>query len=304
MQPSALFLVIVALGTTMVQGHPTTSSPAEQHWQKTLPGTPMPEAIANLVQRGIDHSPLLEHYSALPSVSVCTLFNTICPQSTVAEAGIFFHEEQLRPGSIMTISLLAEPEAAILPHDVAEKVPFENIGDVLATFNIPAGSPEADQVSQTLSRCKQTSLAGVQMSCSMSLESTVESAMRMLGTTADSVFVATSAIPAAGLPRQPYLVQKVRQIDGNGYVACHKLPFPYVVYQCHTEAKYGDYMLSLQGLHGGPTVTMQALCHLDTSNWNPAHPAFEILHTHPGGSPVCHLIPNGNLVFIVKAAKA
>jgi hypothetical protein len=47
----------------------------------------------------------------------------------------------------------AAAEAAILPHGVADRVPFANLGDVLATFHIPAGSAEATEVRDTLIRC-------------------------------------------------------------------------------------------------------------------------------------------------------
>ncbi|TVU40156.1 hypothetical protein EJB05_13606, partial [Eragrostis curvula] len=46
-------------------------------------------------------------------------------------------------------------------------------------------------------------------------------------------------------------------------------------------------MVSLRGLREhGPGVAMAAICHLNTSSWNPAYPAFEILHTKPGGAPL------------------
>ena len=49
------------------------------------------------------------------------------------------------------------------------------------------------------------------------------------------------------------------------------------------------------------TVDMAAVCHFDTSKWDLAHPAFKILHTHPGGSPVCHFLPYADLIFGEKA---
>jgi hypothetical protein len=30
---------------------------------------------------------------------------------------------------------------------------------------------------------------------------------------------------------------------------------------------------------------------------------FEVLHTRPGGTPVCHFMPYGNLAFIKKATR-
>lgn len=119
------------------------------------------------------------------------------------------------------------------------------------------------------------------------------------------VWVATSVLPAGGLPRQLYEVQAVTKLDGDRYVGCHKLPFPYRVYQCHMTAGLTDkaFVVSLWGLvGGGPTAKMLGFCHLDTCKWSPAHPAFEVLGTHPG-TPVCHFMPYANPVFGNKATK-
>lgn len=94
MNPSALLLIVLTAGAAaMVRSHPA-NTPAMQFWEHALPGTPMPEAIANLVQKGnvlvfandqmytlhgkisnlfiglilmcpagINHSPLVEHYT-------------------------------------------------------------------------------------------------------------------------------------------------------------------------------------------------------------------------------------------------
>ena len=255
---------------------------------------------------GIEHSPLVEHYSALPSISVCTLFSSVCNPRTVAETGIFFHEAQLLPGSAMTLSFPAEAEAAILPHDVAGKVPFGSLRDVLNTFDIPAGSDEAAQVRDTLRRCQEPPVAGEVKACATSLESTVRSAMGMLGTLNEQgVWAATSALPRGSLPRQTYVVRAVTALDGDRYVSCHRVPFPYAVYQCHAAGNgYRAYVVSLSGLRGGPAASMLAFCHVDTSSWNPAHPAFEVLNTHPGGMPVCHFMPYGDLAFVKKAGRA
>jgi hypothetical protein len=249
---------------------------------------------------------------------MCTLFNTICDPRTVAETGIFFHEAQLRPGSTMTLSFPEEMDIPILPHDVADKVPFENLSDVLSTFHISPGTAEAAQVEDTLSKCQQPPIAGEMKACTTSLESTVKAAMEMLGTTTsqlqgggggggDYVWVATSALPRGGLlPRRQYVVQAVTPLDGSGYVSCHKVPFPYAVYQCHvTYTGYGGYKVSLRDRQEGPTVSLLAFCHFDTSSWNPMHPAFQILTTRPGASTsVCHFMSYGNLAFVKKAGTA
>ncbi|GJN35406.1 hypothetical protein PR202_gb24181 [Eleusine coracana subsp. coracana] len=256
---------------------------------------------------GIDHSPLGEQYSASSrnSLSACALFDAVCSSQMVAKTGVFFLMEQLRPGSTMTLFFPSEVDSpAILPHDVAENAPFANLDNVLATFNIPAGSAAAARVRDTLSRCHAPPLAGEVKACATSLEATVQAALRMLGGTDDHrVLAAASEIPLAGLPRQPYVIEKVSQVDGEQYVSCHRVPFPYAVYQCHTALRsYGAYQVSLRGLGGGasPAVEMLAFCHLDTSGWNPAHPAFEVLQTRPGDTPVCHFVTYGNLAFVKK----
>ncbi|KAJ1266256.1 hypothetical protein BS78_08G137100 [Paspalum vaginatum] len=316
MHLSALLLIGMVAGAA-VAAHAHTSSPitpAALFWQQALPGTTMPDAIADLVQKGTDHSPLVEHYSVQPSISTCILFNSACDPRPVAATGVFFHEAQLRPGTTMTLSFFPAEAAAgssaapILPHDVAEKVPFRNLPDVLSAFNIPAGSAEADQVRDTLRRCEEPPVAGEVKSCTTSLESTVRSAVGMLGTN-QGVFAATSSVlrrPAGGR----YVVQEAAKLAGGRYVSCHKVPFPYAVYQCHMAAavgrmSYGAYVVSLAtaGPRGGDLLaaSMLAFCHFDTSSWNPAHPAFEILSTRPGGSPVCHFMPPGDLAFVKKA---
>uniref|UniRef100_R7W651 Uncharacterized protein n=1 Tax=Aegilops tauschii TaxID=37682 RepID=R7W651_AEGTA len=144
-----LFLIVVAAGT-----------PAASFWQQALPGTPMPEAIADLVRKGIDDAPRVRRYPAFPSISLCGAWTGMCTASLAAPTGIFFYEAQLRPGSTMTMSFPAEAEPPILPHDLAEKVAFANLSAVLTTFNIPTGSAEASHVAKTLSLCQSLPHAG------------------------------------------------------------------------------------------------------------------------------------------------
>ncbi|TVU01064.1 hypothetical protein EJB05_53497, partial [Eragrostis curvula] len=171
--------------------------------------------------------------------------------------------------------------------------------DVIAAFNIVPGSTEAKQVRHTLSRCQAPPIAGEVKSCTASLEATVESAMRMLGAGGGDVWAAASELPRAGLPQQTYAVVAATQVQGDEYLSCHTLPFPYAVYQCHVAPMaYWAYKVSLAGLRDGSAVALLAICHLDTSGWNPAQPAFEVLQTKPGGWPVCHFMPYGNLAFV------
>lgn len=263
---------------------------------------------------GMDQSLLgYQHHDAVSSfssISACvTLFDYTCDARQVTETGVYFAEPQLRPGNTMTLTLPAEAAPAILPRDVAEKVPFGNLDDVLAAFDIPVGSPEAAQVGHTLIRCQTPPATGEVKSCTTSLEATVQSAMNMLGSTTgrdEDVWVAASEISSAGLLRQPYVVQAVTPIQGSRYVPCHPMPFPYTVFQCHVARAegYRAHKVSLRGVHDGSTVAMLAFCHLDTYGWNPTHPVFKLLQTRPGVGPVCHFMPYGNLAFVKMATTA
>jgi hypothetical protein len=262
-----------------------------------------PDAAAT----GIDHSPLVERYPSAPGLSACGAWSNLCTRSVAAGTGIFFHEAELRPGSAMALSFPAEVDTPILPHAVAAAAPFANLMAVFATFGVAGGSAEAEHVRDTLRWCEAPPRpAGERVAaCATSLESTVRSATRMLGAAGgDGVWAAaTSARLRAGLPRGRYVVGAVAPLHGDQLVACHRVPFPYAVYQCHMTTRKTDraYVVSLRG-RGGPVLDdVLAFCHRDTSGWSPDHPAFRILRVRLG-TPVCHFVPYGNPVFGRKAS--
>ncbi|KAL6847253.1 hypothetical protein ACP4OV_023106 [Aristida adscensionis] len=319
MHPSALLVMIpvaIAIGAAGVHGHPAAGTPAARFWEEALPGMPMPQPLADLVQEGIDHSPLAENFSGpYLSIGMCLghVYVSVCSVDRVRAAGtgLFFHEDQVRVGHTMTVSFSAAGVPAILPRHAAETVPFGNLtaAAVLTRFGIAPGSAMAGQVTDTLRACQAPSHTGERRHCAASLEDMVRAAMRTLGAEGAAarpggVWVAASEVPRAGLPLQPYAVEAVTALGGDRHVACHDEPYPYAVFRCHRIGLSGTkaYVVSLRGLiRGGPAVTMAVICHLDTSGWNPAYPAFEMMGTKPG-SPVCHFMPYANLLFGKKVA--
>ncbi|CAN6356892.1 unnamed protein product [Urochloa humidicola] len=347
MHPLAVFLIFMTAGAaSAVYGHPAAAgTPAAQFWEKALPGTPMPEAIADLVQEGIDDSPLGKHYYSAPDNNKLGITAgapaTLSPAfinyhhvggpiafinyhhvggplaKAVLPAGTFFLESQMRVGSTIAASFTPATVPPILPRDVADKLPFRNLPDVLATFNIPPSSARAAMAADTLNQCAAASTAapgGEQTACATSLEATVGGATRMLGSRSshhqgqgeDVYWAAASALPRAGLPLRPYVVAAVAPLAGDRHVGCHSLPYPYAVYYCHMTGKpTRAYGVTLRGAPDRlPEVAMAAICHIDTSDWDPAHPAFKMLHTRPGGAPVCHFMSYASLLFGEKAASA
>ena len=50
----------------------------------------------------------------------------------------------------------------------------------------------------------------------------------------------------------------------------------------------------------GTKVEAAAVCHTDTSNWNPGHLAFQVLKVKPGTVPICHFLPEDQIVWTSK----
>ena len=89
-----------------------------------------------------------------------------------------------------------------------------------------------------------------------------------------------------------------KEISARRIVGCHPLPYPYAVFYCHSQESDNKlFKVSLMGDDGG-RVEAIAMCHMDTSQWNPDHVAFLVLKTEPGKSSVCHFFPADNLVWI------
>ncbi|CAN6195740.1 unnamed protein product [Urochloa humidicola] len=313
-----LLTVAAAAGGVHGRARPADGTPAANFWQHALPGSPMPEAVAELVQKGIDHSPLLprKSSSAAPYIVQGCRFDYICHFKAAADAaapaGVFFREEEARVGATMSVYFPAAGAAVlpgILPRAAAAGAPFGDLAAVLERFGVTPGSDQAAEIGDTLRWCRSPPLAGERRACATSLEATVGAAARMLDmdAAAAGMVAAASALPhGGGLPRQAYVIAAVEELGGGRHVSCHVAPFPYAVYQCHATAPESSraLMVTLRGLErGGPEVATVAVCHRDTSGWNPEQPGLEALNTKPGGTPVCHFMPYGHLVFGVKAAQ-
>ncbi|MQM06880.1 hypothetical protein Taro_039711 [Colocasia esculenta] len=93
-----------------------------------------------------------------------------------------------------------------------------------------------------------------------------------------------------GIIRGPYS----GSIVGGGY----QYQYPYAVFYCHAAATtIRAYMVSLVGEDGG-RATAVAVCHTNTSGWHPKHLAFLVLKVKPGAVPVCHFLPQDNVIWM------
>jgi len=86
----------------------------------------------------------------------------------------------------------------------------------------------------------------------------------------------------------------VQREGGSTSVICHRQAYPYAVFLCHEVPSSKVYKLSLASKENNNAVV--AMCHSDTSKWNPEYVGFEILKVKPGDT-VCHYISEGHLAW-------
>ncbi|XP_042467242.1 BURP domain-containing protein 3-like [Zingiber officinale] len=107
-------------------------------------------------------------------------------------------------------------------------------------------------------------------------------------------------VTAAAAEMQRYVVEGFERMGGGRGglgVFCHAEPYAYVVFHCHTVGKgmMREYAVSLKG-NDGSRVEAIAVCHLDTTSWNPQHVMLQVLQVKPGSvEPVCHILPSDHV---------
>ncbi|CBI20917.3 unnamed protein product, partial [Vitis vinifera] len=98
---------------------------------------------------------------------------------------------------------------------------------------------------------------------------------------------------------QEYKFGEGVKMVGEKSVVCHQLNYPYAVAFCHTLHMTKIYMVPSVGADG-TGVEAVAVCHRDTSTWDPKALVFQRLKVKPGTLPICHFLPNGHIVWVPK----
>lgn len=212
---------------------------------------------------------------------------------------LFFKENDLHYGTKMDLHFTpSSSQATFLPRQVADSIPFSSskVNDVFTKFSIKPESEEANAVKNTLSECEETSIKGEEKYCATSLESMVDFSTSKLGK--NLVVLSTEVDKETGL-QQYTIAPGVKKISGDKAVVCHKQNYPYAVFYCHKTETTRTYSVPLEGANG-IRVKAVAVCHTDTSQWNPKHLAFQVLKVKPGTVPVCHFLPEDHVVWVQK----
>ncbi|RLN23580.1 uncharacterized protein C2845_PM07G22000 [Panicum miliaceum] len=212
---------------------------------------------------------------------------------------LFFQEEDLHPGKKMTVQFTNTAAGTkFLPRSEADAIPFssEKVPEILSRFSVSPDSVEAAEMAQTLRDCEAPAAKGEKKACATSLESMVDFATAGLGTS--HVRAVSTVVAKPDSPKQEYTITGVRAAgaDDGRLVACHAEPYAYAVFACHQTRQTRAYSVSMLG-RDGTAVDAVAVCHADTSGWNPKHVAFQVLNAKPGTVPVCHFLPQDHVVW-------
>ncbi|KAG9455790.1 hypothetical protein H6P81_000298 [Aristolochia fimbriata] len=221
-------------------------------------------------------------------------------------SALFFLEKDLRPGRQMTLRFtspdstpLARP-AAFVPRTVADSIPFSStkLPEIFHRLSVEPDSAEAATMKNTLESCEEPAAKGESKLCATSLESMVDFVESKLGNDAKPL-TTTGAISG---DRVTYRVSEsgAEEMKGSRSVSCHSEPYAYAVYLCHETRETKAYRVPLKGVKddGMRKVEAVAVCHRDTSAWNPKHLAFQVLNVKPGSVPICHFLPQDHILWV------
>ncbi|XP_068312429.1 BURP domain protein RD22-like [Pyrus communis] len=215
---------------------------------------------------------------------------------------IFFLEKDMQPGTTMNLHFTTNSNTAtFVSRKTTESIPFSSNKppEIFNQFSVKPVSVEADIIKGTIQTCESTAIPGEQRYCATSLESLVDYATAKLGRNIQPI----STELEAGAAIQNYTitpgVKLITSADKDRLIVCHKMDNGYAVFYCHGFKRTRAYSVPLQG-SDGTKVKAVAICHLDTSAWNPKTYALLEVKVAPGTDSVCHFLPEGHIAWVPK----
>ncbi|CAH2050322.1 unnamed protein product [Thlaspi arvense] len=208
---------------------------------------------------------------------------------------LFFLEKDLTQRRKLTLHFTRTANtASFLPRQEAEKIPFSSnkFPDILDHFSVKPNSVAAKTMKQTIKECEEPGIEGEEKYCATSLESMID--FSTSGNGKNHIAISTEAKET---PAQKYSIVGVKKMGNSEAVVCHKQNYPYAVFYCHKTYTTKAYLVSMVG-EDGTKVKAAAVCHTDTSKWNPKHLAFLVLKVKSGTVPICHFLPEDHVVWV------
>ncbi|XP_039142009.1 BURP domain-containing protein 3-like [Dioscorea cayenensis subsp. rotundata] len=181
---------------------------------------------------------------------------------------LFFLEKEVIPGSKLHLRFTKMfSSSPLISRLQANTIPFaaNKLLEILTDhIHVKPTSVTASVMNKTLIECEEPALEGESKHCATLLESMVE----------------------------------FHHAEDKLVAACHSRPYPYAVFYCHAAGETKAYTMALEG--DGTKVEAVAVCHLDTSKWNPKHLAFQVLKVKPGSVPICHFMPKEDVLWTIR----
>ncbi|XP_027180302.1 BURP domain protein RD22-like isoform X2 [Coffea eugenioides] len=276
----------------------------EAYWKSELPNTPMPKAVRDLLKGKL---PERGNFRLKTYDDGCS-FKHYCGNPTEDELHIdpkvkvFFLKMHLNRGSSMNMKFVESVKSptAFLPRQVANSIPFssKSVPEILNKYSLNPQSQDARIIKETIAECEVPAMKGEDKYCATSLESMVDFTTSKLG---KDVLAISNEAQKTDPEVQKYGIVSVSKLNNNDkeIVSCHRQNYFYAVFYCHTTQNTDAYMVNLVGADGAK-VKAVAVCHRDTSAWNPKHLAFQLLKVKPGTVPICHFLPEDHIVWVPK----
>ncbi|OMO54418.1 hypothetical protein COLO4_36493 [Corchorus olitorius] len=216
---------------------------------------------------------------------------------------IYFLQKDLRARTKANLPFFVKPAMEtkkFLPYTVAESMPFssDKLPEILKHYSVKAGSMEAKAMNVTIRNCARASSysIGEDKYCATSFKSFIDMGVTKLGK--NIKLLAREIEDGTNSPL--FTIGSGVRIMGKKEIVCHSMPYPYVVFLCHSIENTVVYRVPLLGINGGRKASALAVCHLDTSGWDPSHPSFRILKIEPGTLPICHFLYPDTLIWVSK----
>lgn len=307
--------VLAFLSLMLVVSHATLSP--ETYWNSVLPNSPMPKSVKDLlhpewmedkstpvgvgkggvsVDAGKGKPVYVEVSKGLDSFGNYNFAATADQLQDIPNMALFFLENDLKKYTKMTLHFTkTTTSTTFLPRQVAEKIPFSSkkMPQILDYFSVKPNSMEAKTIKQTIKECEEPRTKGEEKYCATSLESMIDFCRTRLGKSIQAI----STEVKKESPLQTYTIEGVKKMASDAAVVCHKRKYAYTVFYCHTTQTTKAYKVSVVGVDG-TKVEAVAVCHTDTSGWNPKHLAFQVLKVKPGTVPICHFLPEDHIVWV------
>lgn len=218
---------------------------------------------------------------------------------------MFLLEKDLHSGTKVSLRLVQEnnpdtQKTHFLPRGVAEQIPFSSskFSVALKELNVEQDSDMGVSMKETLQECESPAINGESKYCATSLESMIDYSTSRLGSNHVTV-LATNVPKTAKSMKQEYTIVGVKYVSkpGEKSVVCHSQKYAYAVFYCHEAQGTKTARVWVKGEDGSRAEAV-AVCHEDTSAWNPSHVAFQVLNVKPGAASLCHFIPQDHVVWL------